>query len=401
MGAVVQLEESLAALPDPSLDRWMTSHALGECLLRQGEIARARPVLEETAAASRAAGYPILAISALSGVARCRIFEARLREAAAVCRDGLALAESAGAAWGVTLANLHWMLGMIYYEWNDLPAARDHAGRAREIARLGNYAWLQMDAALTLGQALLATGERAEAATALDESAVLAGAIGEWWLAAQIQGLCLRHGLSAGPTPADLDRLQAAVEREADQGSDPIFAVEPGYYAPLTVLLQTEDRQEAAGALLDRLCARETATGRPSRVIALLALQAQHLAHRGAATAAAATLAEARALAEPGGYVRTFLDAKLDSGPARLDSPQARTIPSPPLALAEPLTAREHEVLQLIAAGASNGEIAARLVVSLGTVKKHTNNIFGKLGVASRTQAIARARAAGLLDDAR
>ncbi len=65
--------------------------------------------------------------------------------------------------------------------------------------------------------------------------------------------------------------------------------------------------------------------------------------------------------------------------------------------LVEPLTRREREVLQLLAAGASNREIARRLVLSLGTVKKHVSNICGKLDVQSRTQAIARARVLHLL----
>jgi LuxR family maltose regulon positive regulatory protein len=63
----------------------------------------------------------------------------------------------------------------------------------------------------------------------------------------------------------------------------------------------------------------------------------------------------------------------------------------------ELLTERELEVLRLVAAGTSNRAIAARLTVTLGTVKKHLNNIFGKLGVQSRTQALARARELGLL----
>jgi LuxR family maltose regulon positive regulatory protein len=66
-------------------------------------------------------------------------------------------------------------------------------------------------------------------------------------------------------------------------------------------------------------------------------------------------------------------------------------------ALVEPLTARELEVLGLLAEGASNDAIARRLIVSLGTVKKHLSNIFGKLEVESRTQAVARAHALGLL----
>jgi LuxR family transcriptional regulator, maltose regulon positive regulatory protein len=65
--------------------------------------------------------------------------------------------------------------------------------------------------------------------------------------------------------------------------------------------------------------------------------------------------------------------------------------------LFESLTERELEVLRLVAAGTSNRAIATHLTVTLGTVKKHLNNIFGKLDVQSRTQALARARELGLL----
>ena len=65
--------------------------------------------------------------------------------------------------------------------------------------------------------------------------------------------------------------------------------------------------------------------------------------------------------------------------------------------LLEPLSARELEVLHLIAGGASNEEIAARLFIAVSTVKRHASNIFGKLNVSNRTQAVARARETGLL----
>jgi LuxR family transcriptional regulator, maltose regulon positive regulatory protein len=67
-------------------------------------------------------------------------------------------------------------------------------------------------------------------------------------------------------------------------------------------------------------------------------------------------------------------------------------------ALPEPLSLREQEVLSLIAAGLTNREIAAQLVVSPETVKKHTSAIYGKLGVRSRTEAAAKARDLDLLD---
>jgi LuxR family maltose regulon positive regulatory protein len=65
--------------------------------------------------------------------------------------------------------------------------------------------------------------------------------------------------------------------------------------------------------------------------------------------------------------------------------------------LVEPLSERELEVLQLIADGLTNQEIASRLFLSLNTVKVHTRNIYGKLGVNNRTSAVARARALGIL----
>ena len=65
--------------------------------------------------------------------------------------------------------------------------------------------------------------------------------------------------------------------------------------------------------------------------------------------------------------------------------------------MVEPLTPRELEILQLIAAGDSNQVIADKLVITVSAVKKHTGNIFGKLNVNSRTQAVARARQIGLL----
>jgi len=131
-------------------------------------------------------------------------------------------------------------------------------------------------------------------------------------------------------------------------------------------------------------------------------------------------------LAEPGGYVRLFVDEgeamrllitdfglRIGNSPARLLTyrnlllaafpvPQKSGAPLPPSALSpqpliEPLSDRELEVLRLIAEGCTNREIADRLVVALSTVKTHINNLYGKLGVQSRTQALARARSLGLL----
>jgi ATP/maltotriose-dependent transcriptional regulator MalT len=65
--------------------------------------------------------------------------------------------------------------------------------------------------------------------------------------------------------------------------------------------------------------------------------------------------------------------------------------------LIEPLSERELEVLYLICAGKSNQEIADELFIALDTVKRHANNLYGKLGVKRRAQAILEARRLGLV----
>jgi LuxR family transcriptional regulator, maltose regulon positive regulatory protein len=70
---------------------------------------------------------------------------------------------------------------------------------------------------------------------------------------------------------------------------------------------------------------------------------------------------------------------------------------SPALPFGEALSERELEVLHLLASGATNQEIAAKLSIAPTTAKKHVSNVLGKLGVHNRTQAVSRGRDLGLL----
>lgn len=104
-----------------------------------------------------------------------------------------------------------------------------------------------------------------------------------------------------------------------------------------------------------------------------------------------------RAISGSRGFI---LDTLTEQVLGRLQEPSG--IPAEPAspgaaAPVEALTGRECEILRLIAGGATNGEIAAELVLTVNTVKKHTSNIFGKLGVKTRTRAVARARQLNLL----
>jgi LuxR family maltose regulon positive regulatory protein len=153
---------------------------------------------------------------------------------------------------------------------------------------------------------------------------------------------------------------------------------------------------------------------RAGDLVAILALLALVRARQGADTQALVTLEEALRLVQPANYVRLFVDygepmAQLLQTAAAagiaLDyvtqllaafaaaEEKGREVE----ALVEPLSDRELEVLRLIAAGLTNREIAEQLVIAHGTAKRHVSNIYGKLAVGNRTQAVARGRELGLL----
>lgn len=181
-------------------------------------------------------------------------------------------------------------------------------------------------------------------------------------------------------------------------------------------MLIAEGSQTEALGLLGRLCEFAEAGQRLGslaevKLLHALALQAQAREDR-----ALDALDTSLALAEPEGFVRLFADegaplgrllrlaaARGSAAAGRLQVALSVTasLPlrpaAPPAAPFEPLSAREFEVLGLIADGLSNREIAERLFLAPTTVKKHASNIYGKLGVRSRTEAAARARDLGWL----
>jgi LuxR family transcriptional regulator, maltose regulon positive regulatory protein len=209
----------------------------------------------------------------------------------------------------------------------------------------------------------------------------------------------------------------------------PSYPREPEYLILVRVLLAEQAAERALG-LLGRLHALAAAQGRTGSVIEVRALQALALSASGDQGGAVAALGEALALAAPESYLRVFVDEDapmaallgkfLTAGRApvagagvippdylaRLTEAFEQTgqavVPSAGRAgvlpgLVVPLTARELEVLQLLAAGKPNQAIAAELVVTLDTVKRHVTHILDKLAVANRTQAVVRARELGLL----
>jgi LuxR family maltose regulon positive regulatory protein len=187
---------------------------------------------------------------------------------------------------------------------------------------------------------------------------------------------------------------------------------------------------EDALRVLDWLLPVAEANGRMDSVIEILSLHALALQAQGNLTYALVALERALTLAEPEGYVRIFVDEgqpmaellgrmKVREVSGRLagyldklltafnkdstnrvdlkDKISLQPSAISPDSFVEPLSERESEVLRLVAAGLTNQQIANHLVIALGTAKRHTINIYGKLGVNNRTQAVAKARELNLL----
>jgi LuxR family maltose regulon positive regulatory protein len=232
-----------------------------------------------------------------------------------------------------------------------------------------------------------------------------------------------------------------AVSREESSSSDDPYAFE-NELAHITQarVFVALDRSNDAIALLSPLKETALSAGRMGRVIEILLLEALALRDTDESEQALRALTKCLTLAEPEGYVRVFLDegqpvqmllaqwlAHASAGPLRdyavhllshfdaelhmvtamleqaspAGEPAASHVMSPvepsEQALVEPLSPRELDVLHLIALGRTNKEIAQQLIVAPGTVKAHTSNIYRKLDVANRTEAVARARQLGIL----
>jgi LuxR family maltose regulon positive regulatory protein len=174
-------------------------------------------------------------------------------------------------------------------------------------------------------------------------------------------------------------------------------------------LLLVQRQVDEAMRLLLHVSAAAERRNRFRTMIEALALLAMCQQSVGAREQAVQTIARAMLAAEPGGSMRIFVDlgppmaALLREAGAEGHSPSyvqrlldAFGEGSPGLTSFEPLSARELEVLQLLATGMSNRQIATELVIALSTVKTHVNRIYAKLGVSNRAQAIVKAREAGL-----
>jgi LuxR family maltose regulon positive regulatory protein len=358
-------------------------------LVRQGKLFQAKEIYERALqSATDAQGYRLpIASEALIGLGELLREWNDLDAAVRVLEEAIDLC----GQWSEMASfDAYLPLARIWEAQGDLEAARRAIETAQELARRSEA---------TLVDDLVADLQRAGFLVAQGD---LEGAMG--WAE--------RRGLFPGPSQ------QAPPEGDEELVTERLRKYE---YLLLARLYLRLERSAEAIELLHSLLARARELGRVDLIIRVQAQRALAYGAQGEDVEAMESLANALTLAEPGGHVRAFLDVgpgmagllrqavKRGISPsyaagllaefeasvpaAEVDVPQRPS--SQPLI--DPLSAREFEVLRLLAAGMTNPEIARELVIAVSTVRSHCKSIYGKLDVHRRWDAVERGRKLGLL----
>jgi LuxR family maltose regulon positive regulatory protein len=374
---------------------------------------RALATLAEQA---RAVGLPIAARIALAELARLYVLQGRLRRAATTFDEAEG---TLGPRVLIALPKCCFGLGDVLREQNELDLAERSLRQGIEALTEANTveAYVAADGYVALARLRQARGDGRGAMAALGEFTDLARrrefarAVTERAAAARAHVWLTQGNLAAAVRWADHSGLKP---------DDPVSLLQEPEHLVLARVLAARKRRTAL-SLLDRLLQEAEEHGRLGSVIGILPVRAVALQRFGESARAVQDLERALALGEPEGYVRVFADEGapmatllrrarargifpeyaanlLDAFGDRSETaggvgpvlPEAANgVPGAPI---EPLTRREQQVLRLLVEEVSNQEIARRLFITVGTVKKHVYNIFGKLGVRNRTEAVAKVK---------
>jgi LuxR family transcriptional regulator, maltose regulon positive regulatory protein len=412
-------EEALALLPpDNGFWRLIPTVNLGLAHDAGGAVAAASARFAEALAMAQRARNPYVTLITTIHLGRVRAAQGQLHEAARLYRTALTLANQ----WGwdrLPMVGLpHVWLAKVLYEWNDLTAATKHATAGLEPVQFNEHRRILLEAYATLARIRQAQGELTEAQALMVQAVAVAESATMQWAAPRVAAYQARGWLAQGQVSRAAQWLQSARLNLSDE------LTSQREYEQITlarVLIALGQPGEAL-PFLARMAAAAEQAGRLRSLLEIWLLAAQAHAAQGESAQAQQLLHQALVLAEPEGYIRSFVDEgaglatllkQLDLREGQVRAYRDRLLaafptasePAPPPSrpagvhpeLVETLSAREIEVLRLMAAGLSNAEIAETLVIALSTVKRHVHNICSKLDAHTRTAVIARARTLDLL----
>ena len=436
--AVIDLaQKGLAGLPpeaeenrDPNFQRFRSGliNNLGLSYLALGDEDAAIRAYKEAQRIGEACGDLLNMYSAIANQSLILRRHGRLHDAANLCRKAIGGTEESPCRLERSIPYLgvvYASLGRILLEWNDLDAAERVLSRSLELSRLMAAAEGRIESSLGLAWLKLARRDFTGASDLLDQLQDLDSPKARALIAAMRVRLYLAQssekpdllrkamrwaeGKTFTPTGLfwqmpellALARVRIAERSSAAQSGD-IPLPELG---PLMRFLEDQLKKAGNQDLVERMV--------ELHILRALAWQAQNEVSQ-----ALDSLQRALSLAEPAGYIRLFVDeglpmrrllTKLKTHNSRINDYIIKllsvagwggTILSPGISqssMVELLSQRELEVLQLLAEGASNADIARKLFITLNTTKKHVTHIFEKLAVTDRAGATRRAREIGLL----
>jgi LuxR family maltose regulon positive regulatory protein len=390
--------------------RCLTGFVLGDALLYKGEMGEAYLVRLDTVDISKQSGHYYLILIANLRLAETLRYQGKLRQVTNLCKEQMQFIDECGISQTVAAGWLLALWGDVLAERNVLDQAIQQAQTGVEVAGLGRkdvsfFAWSN----LYLLRVLFSQGDMTGAEKVIEKMQKI---LQERDLPILAQNLLSAWQLRIWVHQNKLALADQWVKERNLNPQGELSFFNEGEYLAFARLIQAQGNPGGALELLQRLLEEAESGGRTLRVLEILILQALCSQEEGNMKPALETLEKALRIAEPEGFIRLFLDEgqpmeqllkKWKTGDEKLKifiagllgAYGTREMPEQPLI--EPLSERELEVLELIAEGFTNSEIATRLYLSLNTVKVHTRNIYQKLGVNNRTQAAAKAREFGIL----
>jgi LuxR family maltose regulon positive regulatory protein len=410
--------QALDQLPETAvLIRAQTALFLGVAYRHRGQFQAALDIYNEILPITQRMGGNSIAVLCYLHLGDLYMEMAQLHRAKEVYKEGLKFTERHTGCPEMPFSGYVYVgIGRVLRQWNQLENAYRSTAKGLALCRDWNMAEILALSCIELAYIRQALGNDEQAYASIQEAIRIFDGFSPWgskYAAAHQAKLDLARG--------DVDAaVRWAQANDLDPDGDFEFHRENEYVALARVFI-AQKRFKEAHALVERIYRIAQEIGKRQTEFEGLILLALVFSIQGETDQALVHLEKALTIGEPEGFIRIFVDEgppmarllykALTRGiapdyvrqllaafpiaePEQADSPKTQ---APESDLIEPLSERELEVLELLAEGLTNREIASRLFLALNTVKAHSSNIYGKLGVHSRTQAVTRARALGLL----
>jgi len=395
---------------------------LGASYIQRHVYGEAKRALDTSINLAEKTGSEHIHILASSHLVFLLINQAKFSEAEQICQGIIALYENRSMQISPAIAQLFTLLADIHTKRNQLDEALLLAEKGLQLSKHWNQIDTETVCYIFLIETLIARREFDRAWEVLKDVKERNQDFSPWFNEI-IEETTIHYLIAKGD-------IKSASKRALDKGLQDCDPIKPNnhitciHYARILV---GEGKLLEASELVDRLLVGCESAGLAGMRLRLLPLKSLILARMGEQEQAIQMLEQALSIAEPEGYKHSFIqygealvpllrvlvekgqhqkfilelltsiEGQMSVMPLNLPDPMAKAS-LPGEALIESLSDRELEVLQWIAHGCTNREIAQELVLSLHTIKSHARNIYSKLGVKNRTEAVSRARWLGLLD---